>query len=102
MSWLRRVIQQTNNTTWYILNPIDFNNALSLGGKGARNLTINIRVPFWKDILICWADFCKEVKSEEIKSVLKSPLLFNKHLRNGNTLYVNNWYSKRINKRYFR
>ena len=74
MSWLRRVIQQTNNTTWYILNPIDFNNALSLGGDCAGHLTINIKVPFWKDILLGCAYFCKEVKSEEIKSVLSSPL----------------------------
>ena len=57
--WLRRVIQQANNTTWYILNPIDFDKVLSLGGKYARNLAVNIRNPFWKDILIRWADFCK-------------------------------------------
>ena len=59
-------------------------------------MLINIRNPFWKDILISWADFCKEVKAEEIKSILSSPLWFNTHLRNGNNLYVNNWYSKEI------
>ena len=93
---MRRIIQQANNTTWYILNQIDFDKVLSLGGEYARNLEINIRNPFWKDILISWADFCKEVKSEEIKSILSSPLWFNTHLRNGNNLYVNNWYSKGI------
>ena len=93
---MRRIIQQANNTTWYILNQIDFDKVLSLGGEYARNLAINIRNPFWKDILISLADFCKEVKSEEIKSILSSPLWFNTHLRNGNNLYVNNWYSKGI------
>ena len=96
ISWLRRVIQQANYTTWYILNPIDFDKVLSLGGEYARNLAMNIRNPFWKDILISWTDFCKEVKSEEIKSVLSLPLWFNTHLGNGNNLYVNNWYSKGI------
>ena len=53
ISWLRRVIQQANNTTWYILNTIDFDKVLSLGGEYARVTAINIRNPFWKDILIC-------------------------------------------------
>ena len=35
-------------------------------------------------------------KAEEIRSILSSPLWFNKHLRNENNLYVNNWYSKGI------
>ena len=96
ISWLRRVIQQANNTTWYILNPIDFDKVLSLGGEYARNLAVNIRNPFWKDILISWADFSKEVKFEEIKYILSSPIWFNTHLRNGNNLYVNNWYNKGI------
>ena len=96
ISWLRRLIQQANYTTWYILNPIDFDQVLSLGEEYARNLAMNIRNPFWKDILISWTDFCKEVKSEEIKSVLSLPLWFNSHLKNGNNLYLNNWYSKGI------
>ena len=88
ISWLRRVIQQANNTTWHILNQIDFDKVLSLGGEYAKSLVINIRNLFWKDVLISWADFCREVKSQEIKSVLSSPLWFNTHLRNGNNLYV--------------
>ena len=51
LSWLKRVIQQANNTTWYILNPIDFDKVF---------LTVNIRIPFWRDILISWADFCQK------------------------------------------
>ena len=96
ISWLRRVIQQTNNTTWHILNPIDFDKVLSLGGEYARSLAINLRNPFWKDDLISSADFCREVKPEEIKSILSAPLWFNSHLRNGNNLYVKNWDNKGI------
>ena len=96
ISWLRRVIQQANNTTWHILNPIDFDKVLSLGGEYARSLAINLRNPFWKDVLISWADFCREVKPEEIKSILSAPLWFNSHLRNGNNLYVKNWDNKGI------
>ena len=95
ISWLRRVIQQANNTTWHILNPIDFDKVLSLGGIYARNLAIHLRNPFWKDVLISWAEFCKEVKSKKIKFVLSAPLWY-KPPRNGNNLYVNNWDSKRI------
>ena len=92
--WLRKVIQEANNTTCYILNQIDFDKIVSLGGEYATNLAINIRNIFWNDILISWADFCKEVKSEEIKSVLSSPLWLNTHLRN--KMYENNCYSKGI------
>ena len=66
ISWLRRVIQQANNATWHILNPIDFNKVLSLGGEYARSLAIDLRNPFWKDVLIIWAAFCRELKPEEI------------------------------------
>ena len=31
ISWLRRVIQQANNTTWHILNPIDFDSFIVRG-----------------------------------------------------------------------
>ena len=96
ISWLRRVIQQANNTTWHFLNPIDFDKVLSLGGEYARSLAINLRNPFWKDVLISLADFCREVKPEEIKSILSAPLWFNSHLRNGNNLYVKNWDNKGI------
>ena len=70
ISWLRRGIQQANDTTWHILNPIDFDKVLSLGGEYARSLAINIRNPYWKDVLISWADFCRKVEPQEIKSVL--------------------------------
>ena len=52
ISWLRRIIQQANNATWHILNPIDSEKVRSLGGEYARNLAIHIRNPFWKDVLI--------------------------------------------------
>ena len=94
ISWLRRVIQQANNTSRHILNQIYFDKVLSLGEEYARNLAVHIRNPFWKDVLISWAEFCKEVKSEEIKSVISAPLWFNTHLRNGKNLYAKNWDSK--------
>ena len=68
------------------LNPIDFDKVLSLGGGYAWNLTIHIRNPFWKYVVISWADLCKEVKSEEIKPVLSAPLWYNTQLRNGNNM----------------
>ena len=55
-------------------------------------LAIHIGSTFWKDVLISWAYFCKEVRSEEIKSVLSAPLWFNTYLGNGKNLQnVNNW-----------
>ena len=86
ISWLRRIIQQENNTTWHTLTPIDFGKVLSLGGEYARNQAIYLNNPFWKDVLISWADFCKEVKPEDIKSVLSAPLWLNTNLRNGKKL----------------
>ena len=96
ISWLRRIIQQENNTTWHTLTPIDFGKVLSLGGEYARNQAIRLNNPFSKDVLISWADFCKEVKPEDIKSVLSAPLWFNTNLRNGKNLYVHNWDNRGI------
>ena len=96
ISWLRRIIQQENNTTWHTFTPINFGKVLSLGGEFARNQAIHLNNPFWKDVLISWADFCKEVKPEDIKSVLRAPLWFNTNLRNGKNLYVHNWDNRGI------
>ena len=66
-------------TPWHLEEEPLNHQVVSLGGEFARSLAINIKNPFWKDILISCADFCREVKSEEIKSVLRAQLWFNTH-----------------------
>ena len=47
-------------------------------------------------MLISWADFRKDVRPEDIRSVLSAPLWFNTNLRDEKNLYVHNWDNSEI------
>ena len=73
ITWLRRVIQNSKNISWYSLSCIDYQKLFSFGMGHAKYLRQNLQNPFWKDVLQNWAEFCKEVKTESIKQILDSP-----------------------------
>ena len=77
ITWLRRVIQNSKNISWYSLSGIDYQKLFSFGMGYAKYLRQNLQNPFWKDVLQNWAEFCKEVKTESIKQILDSPLWYN-------------------------
>ena len=84
ITWLRRIIQNDRNVSWYTLSGIDFHKLFTLGIGYAKTLSQNMQNPFWKDVLQNWAEFCKEFKIESIRQVLDSPLWYNQNAVNGN------------------
>ena len=96
ITWLRRVIQNSKNISWYSLSGIDYQKHFSFGMGYAKYLRQILRNPFWKDVLQNWAEFCKEVKTESIKQILDSPLWYNQNLLNGLDFYIRDWHDKGI------
>ena len=96
ISWIRRVILNSENNSWYALSKIDFQKFLSLGQGYANNIKQDTENPFWKEILQNWFDYCNNVKIETINHILDSPLWYNRNLLNGENLCINNWFKKGI------
>ena len=94
VSWLRRIIQNSQNTSWYSLSMIDFQKTFSLGQGYAKQLNGNTDSPFWKELLQIWAYFCKCFKVESVFQSLNSPLWFNSNLTNGDYFSIKDWYNK--------
>ena len=88
ITWLRRIIQNDRNVSWYTLSGIDFHKLFTLGIGYVKNLSQNMQNPFWKDVLQNWAEFCKEFKIESIRQVLDSPLWYNQNAENGNIFLI--------------
>ena len=80
ITWLRRIIQNSQDNSWYALSNIDFQKVFSLGSGFASYYKQYIDNPFWKEILHSWAEFCNTIKIESIYHVLNSPLWYNKKL----------------------
>ena len=49
ITWLRRILQQTGNTTWSTLSNINFAHLFIYGGTYASQETLNVINPFWRD-----------------------------------------------------
>ena len=94
ITWLRRIIQNSQDNSWYALSNIDFQKVFSLGSGFASYYKQYIDNPFWKEILHNWAEFCNTIKIELIYHVLNSPLWYNKKLFNGGNIYIADWYEK--------
>ena len=94
VSWLRRVIQNSHDTSWYSLSMIDFQKIFSFGKGYATRVASNLNNPFWKELLQIRAYFCSCIKVESIFQILNSPLWFNNNLRNGDYIYIKDWYNK--------
>lgn len=96
ITWLRRVIQNHKNTSWYDLSNIDFEKVFTFGSGYARQYQQTVHNPFWKDLLKNWAEFCNAVTCETVHHILESPLWYNKNLQNGEHFCIQNWYKKGI------
>ena len=74
VSWMRRVVQNSENSAWYTLSHIDFTSLLSYGHGYAAQIHRDIDNPFWKDFLLSWISYCDKLKIENIKEVLDIPI----------------------------
>ena len=95
ITWLRRILQQSKHNEWSILSSINFNMLFSVGGVYASELTNNLQNPFWKDLMLNWAEFCKILPADNIhiSQILESPLWYNEKI---GKLFFKNWYEKGI------
>ena len=57
ITWLRRILQQTDNTTWSTLSNINFAHLFIYEGTYASQQTLNVINPFWRDFLKAWSHF---------------------------------------------
>ena len=96
ISWIRRVILNSDNNSWYALSTIDFQKFLSLGQGYANNIKQHTENPFWKEILQNWFDYCNNLKIETTNHILDSPLWYNRNLSNGENIFINDWFKKGI------
>ena len=96
VSWLRRVIKITENTSWCSLSKIDFEKLFTFGHGYINELQRNSDNPFWRCILVNWQEFCNNVKIETTREILDSPLWYNNNLRNGSNYCIYDWYRKGI------
>ena len=48
VSWLRRIIKQSDNASWCSVSNINFENVFNLGSGFIKTLMVNIQNPFWK------------------------------------------------------
>ena len=96
ISWIRRVILNSENNSVVCSVKNRFQKFLSLGQGYANNIKQDTENPFWKEILQNWFDYCNNVKIETINNILDSPLWYNRNLLNGENLCINNWFKKGI------
>ena len=89
VSWLRRIIIQSDNASWCSVLNVDFGILLRFGSGYIKTALTNTVNPFWKDILNDWISFCNSIDIEKTQDILDSPLWYNKTLINGkNSVFV--------------
>ena len=95
VSWLRRILQQSDTGGWKELASINFSEIFSFGGVCAAKLSSNLQNPFWKDLMQVWSEFCEAVPVENIKQILICPIWHNDRTGNGQ-LFLRNWWDMGI------
>ena len=83
VSWLRRILQQSDTSGWKELALINFSKIFSFGGVYAAKLSSNLQNPFWKYLMQVWSEFCEAIPVEKIKQILICPLWHNDRIGNG-------------------
>ena len=96
ISWLRRVLQNSQNNTWYFLSKINFTSVFSFGHGYTAQLQTDIDNPFWKDVLSSWINYCDKLEVENVKQVFDSPIWYNSNMTRGRTFYINDWFRKGV------
>ena len=73
---------------------MNFSKLISFGDGYAKQKVIDLRNPFWSDILNSWKGFINNTKIENLTEILYSPIWFNSNLLRGENLFIKNWYEK--------
>ena len=68
ISWLRRIIKQSYNVSWCSVSNTNVRKIFNLGSGFINTLIVNIRNPFWKNIINDWTSFsdCIDIERPRI------------------------------------
>ena len=91
VSWLRRIIIQSDNASWCSVSNTDFGKLLNFGLGYIKTALANIVKSFWKGILNNWISFCNSIDIENNTGYLDSPVWYNKKLINENNFCIYEW-----------
>ena len=94
VSWMRRILQNSQGASWFTLSEIDFQKVQSFGNGYSKRSIATLYNPFWKELLQIWSYFCNCIRIESVYQILNSPLWFNNNLLNGEYFFIRDWYNK--------
>ena len=95
VSWFRRILQQSEPNELTNLSLINFDKLFSVGGSYATKVSHDLQNPFWKDLMLIWAEYCNILPVENIGHVLEAPLWYNEKIGRGK-MFFKNWYENGI------
>ena len=96
VTWLRRIITNSNNNNWSTLSNINFNSLCSLGDTYFRFLSKDLDNPFWKDVLESLYKYYSSSKIQNLDDILSSPIWCNSHVSNTDNFLYKHWFNKGI------
>ena len=96
VTWLRRIIMNSETDNWSILSGINFSRAASLGDGYFKSISKTLFNPFWNDLVKSLHKFYSVLKIEEIEDIIYSPLWCNTNLSEDGTFLIKSWFEKGI------
>ena len=97
ITWLRRIILNSETDNWRMLSGIDFSKIVSLGDCHFKSISKKLSNPFWKDLTYSLYLFCIAVKPQGIEDILCSPIWCNSNFSlNNETFIFKDWFDKGI------
>ena len=97
ITWLRRIILNSETDNWSMLSGIDFSKIVSLGDCHFKSISKKLSNPFWKDLTYSLYLFCIAVKPQGIEDILCSPIWCNSNFSlNNETFIFKDWFDKGI------
>ena len=96
ITWVRRIIFNSEIENWSYLAGIDFDKGVCLGDCYFKSVSRKLYNPFWKDLINSLQTFYTAVKIEKIDDILTSPIWCNSNLSSDENFIFNDWFLKGI------
>ena len=97
ISWLRRIIKQSDTLSWCSMSNINFEKLFNFGSGYIKTIIKNMKKKtFWRDTLNEWTAFCDCLNIEKAQDILDSPLWYKNKIINRAIFCVKYWYKKGI------
>ena len=96
ITWVRRIIFNSEIENWSYLAGIDFDKGVCLGDCYFKSVSRKLYNPFWEDLINSLQTFYTAVKIEKIDDILTSPIWCNSNLSSDENFIFNDWFLKGI------